>query len=109
MLERIDGECAGAVTFMPAGQPLPVREPGYRTLSQEELVAIIKELPLRPLLARERGVRLSLAGAQDKIVVRVEGDEICLPLGNAPSTHIEEERWQAPQAAGGHRLPRPSE
>ncbi|HUV97633.1 MAG TPA: HipA N-terminal domain-containing protein, partial [Acidobacteriaceae bacterium] len=28
MLERIGGECAGAVTFMLAGQPLPVREPG---------------------------------------------------------------------------------
>jgi hypothetical protein len=25
MLERIGGECAGAVTFIPAGQALPVR------------------------------------------------------------------------------------
>lgn len=88
MLERIGGECAGAVTFMPAGQPLPAREPGYRTLSQEELVAIIRELPLRPLLAGEKGVRLSLAGAQDKVAVRVEDGSISLPLGNAPSTHI---------------------
>src|ERR1700749_2249259 len=54
MLERIGGECAGAVTFMPKGQPLPAREPGYRTLSQEELVAIIRELPRRPLLAGEK-------------------------------------------------------
>ncbi len=88
MLERIGGECAGAVTFMPAGQPLPAREPGYRTLSQEELVAILRELPLRPLLAGEKGVRLSLAGAQDKVAIRVDGREISLPLGNAPSTHI---------------------
>jgi serine/threonine-protein kinase HipA len=88
MLERIGGECAGAVTFMSAGQALPAREPGYRTLSQEELVAIIRELPLRPLLAGEKGVRLSLAGAQDKVAVRVEDGEISLPLGNAPSTHI---------------------
>ena len=88
MLERIGGECAGAVTFMPKGEPLPSREPGYRTLSQEELVAILRELPRRPLLAGEKGVRLSLAGAQDKVAVRVENGEICLPLGNAPSTHI---------------------
>ncbi len=88
MLERIGGECAGAVTFMPAGQPLPVHEPGYRTLSQEELAAIIRELPRRPLLAGEEGVRLSLAGAQDKVAVRVDDGEICLPLGNAPSTHV---------------------
>ena len=88
MLERIGGECAGAVTFMPAGQPLSAHEPGYRMLSQEELVAIIRELPIRPLLAGEKGVRLSLAGAQDKVAIRVENGEICLPLENAPSTHI---------------------
>ena len=88
MLEQIGGECAGAVTFMPAGQPLPERHDGYRTLTTEELAGIIRELPTRPLLAGEEGIRLSLAGAQDKIAVRVEGGEICLPLGNAPSTHI---------------------
>jgi serine/threonine-protein kinase HipA len=39
-------------------------------------------------LAGEKGIRLSLAGAQDKVAVRIEGDEISLPLGGAPSTHI---------------------
>jgi serine/threonine-protein kinase HipA len=88
MLEQIGGECAGAVTFVPAGQSLPERDYGYRKLSQEKLAAILKELPKRPLLAGEEGMRLSLAGAQDKIAVRIEGGEICLPLGGAPSTHI---------------------
>lgn len=88
MLEQIGGECAGAVTFVPAGEPLPERNYHYRTLSPEELAAIFKELPKRPLLAGEEGVRLSLAGAQDKIALRIEGNEISLPLGGAPSTHI---------------------
>ena len=88
MLERIGGECAGAVTFMPAGQPLPEDHWDYRTLTAQELAAIIRELPMRPLLAGEEGIRLSLAGAQDKVAVRIEGDDISLPLGNAPSTHI---------------------
>lgn len=88
MLEEIGGECAGAVTFMPAGLPLPQRNYEYRPLTDEELAAIIRELPARPLLAGEKGIRLSLAGAQDKIAVRIEGDKVCLPLGNAPSTHI---------------------
>jgi serine/threonine-protein kinase HipA len=88
MLERIGGECAGAVTFIPAGQALPERNYGYRKLSAEELAAILKELPKRPLLAGEEGIRLSLAGAQDKVAVRVEHGEVCLPLGGAPSTHI---------------------
>src|SRR5713101_9563770 len=88
MLEQIGGECAGAVTFIPAGQALPERNNSYRTLSSNELAAILKELPKRPLLAGEKGIRLSLAGAQDKVAVRIEGGEVYLPLGGAPSTHI---------------------
>jgi serine/threonine-protein kinase HipA len=88
MLERIGGECAGAVTFVPSGDPLPESNYSYRRLSTAELIAILKELPRRPLLAGERGVRLSLAGAQDKVAVRIEEDGVSLPLGGAPSTHI---------------------
>src|ERR1700689_4056235 len=88
MLERIGGECAGAVTFVPTGGPLPERNFSYRTLTDAELVAILKELRKRPLLAGEEGVRLSLAGAQDKVAVRFDGDKVSLPLGGAPSTHI---------------------
>src|SRR6202789_1658686 len=88
MLEQIGGECAGAVTFVPTGEPLPESDYRYRTLSSEELAAVLRELPKRPLLAGEEGIRLSLAGAQDKVAVRIEGNEISLPLGGAPSTHI---------------------
>ena len=88
MLERIGGECAGAVTFLPAGEPLPEHNYNYHALTNEELAAILEELPKRPLLAGEKGVRLSLAGAQDKIAVRVDGDQVSLPLDGAPSTHI---------------------
>ncbi len=88
MLERIGGECAGAVTFVPAGQVLPERNYSYRKLSAGELAAIVKELPRRPLLAGEEGIRLSLAGAQDKVAVRMENGEVYLPLDGAPSTHI---------------------
>jgi serine/threonine-protein kinase HipA len=88
MLEQIGGECAGAVTFIPAGEKLPERSYSYRKLSPTELAAILRELPKRPLLAGDEGIRLSLAGAQDKVALRIEGDEISLPLGGAPSTHI---------------------
>src|ERR1700730_8485084 len=88
MLEQIGGECAGQVTFLPPGQALSERNYTYRTLSPTDLAAILKELPKRPLLAGEKGIRLSLAGAQDKVALRIEGDEISLPLGGAPSTHI---------------------
>jgi len=88
MLEKIGGECAGAVTFMPAGQPLPDSTARYRDLSDDDLVSVIKTLPRRPLLAGEDDVRLSLAGAQDKVAVKVSGTQISIPLENAPSTHI---------------------
>lgn len=88
MLEKIGGECAGAVTFIPAGQPLPEFEDRYRKLSGEELAEILKKLPQRPLLAGEAGIRLSLAGAQDKIAVRIADGKMYLPLDGSPSTHI---------------------
>ena len=88
MLEQIGGECAGAVTFIPAGGPLPERNYGYRKLSEKELAGILRELPKRPLLAGDEGIRLSLAGAQDKVAVRIEDGQVSVPLGGAPSTHI---------------------
>ncbi|MEE9253386.1 MAG: type II toxin-antitoxin system HipA family toxin [Pseudomonadales bacterium] len=89
MLERIGGECAGAMTFVPEGEPPPEPDDEYRELSDDELADILRTLPKRPLLAGEEGVRLSLAGAQDKIAVRVDGEgKISLPLNYAPSTHI---------------------
>jgi serine/threonine-protein kinase HipA len=88
MLERIGGECAGAVTFLPHGDAPPEQQYGYRELSDDELTAVLKELPRRPLLAGEKGIRLSLAGAQDKLAVCIQGNTISLPLGGAPSTHI---------------------
>ena len=54
----------------------------------KELAGILRELPKRPLLAGDKGIRLSLAGAQDKVTVRIEGGEVSVPLGGAPSTHI---------------------
>src|SRR5437660_81340 len=47
MLEQIGGECAGAVTFIPAGDPLPDRNYRYRVLSAKELAKILRELPRR--------------------------------------------------------------
>ncbi len=88
MLERIGGECAGAVTFVPAGAALPEKNYDYRKLTDAELAGILRELPKRPLLAGDKGIRLSLAGAQDKVAVRIEGGEVSVPLGGAPSTHI---------------------
>jgi serine/threonine-protein kinase HipA len=88
MLEKIGGECAGALSFMPAGEKLSSSTNEYHELIGSALPNIIRELPARPLLAGEQGIRLSLAGVQDKLAVFVENGKIFIPLNNAPSTHI---------------------
>lgn len=89
LLEVIGGECAGALSLYPAGETPPSSDDdGIEILSQPRLEEILGKLRERPLLGGEEGVRLSLAGAQDKIAVCVEGDAIGLAKGGRPTTHI---------------------
>ena len=90
LLDHIGGECAGAVTFIEPGQavPVPSSADGEQWLSDQELVAILDELPRRPMLAGQDGLRLSLAGAQDKLPVVFDGTRIGLPRNGTPSSHI---------------------
>ena len=89
LLNAIGGECAGAVTFVPVGQRLTIGDrAGVEWLDKSQLAALLDELPRRPMLAGRDGIRLSLAGAQDKLPVVFDGQHIGLPKGNEPSTHI---------------------
>lgn len=96
LLEHIGGECAGAVTFLEPGQALPQTNgtgaigaaADVEWLSDEKLLALLDELPRRPMLAGADGLRLSLAGAQDKLPVVFDGQRFGLPRNGAPSSHI---------------------
>ncbi len=90
LLDHIGGECAGAVTFLESGRalPVPARNDDVQWLSDEEVVAMLDELPRRPMLAGKDGLRLSLAGAQDKLPVVFDGNRLGIPLNGAPSSHI---------------------
>ncbi|HEU5281594.1 MAG TPA: type II toxin-antitoxin system HipA family toxin [Gammaproteobacteria bacterium] len=88
MLAKIGGECAGALSFIPHGEKPNNSQLAYREIKKNELVNILNQLPKRPLLAGELGVRLSLAGVQDKLAVYVESDKTFIPLETSPSTHI---------------------
>jgi serine/threonine-protein kinase HipA len=78
------------VTFLEPGQalPTPTKDDDIQWLSDEEVIAILDELPRRPMLAGKDGLRLSLAGAQDKLPVVFDGDRIGLPRNGTPSSHI---------------------
>jgi len=89
LLEVIGGECAGALSLYPAGQTPPSSDDdGVEALSPARLEEILGKLRERPLLGGEEGVRLSLAGAQDKLAVCVDGEAIGLAKGGRPTTHI---------------------
>jgi len=88
LLERIGGDCAGAVSLYQESASLQREQGRYRQLSPDELAAIIRELPQRPLLAGEKGIRLSLAGAQKKLPVFYDDEHFCLGYGNLPSNYI---------------------
>jgi serine/threonine-protein kinase HipA len=87
LLEAVGGECAGAVSLLP-DDTQPTGEGSYRVLSDDELNDLIDELPKRPMLAGEAGIRLSLAGAQNKLPVFFDGQQVSVPLGDAASSHI---------------------
>ena len=88
LLERIGGDCAGAVSLYQESASLQREHGRYRQLSPDELAAIIRELPQRPLLAGEKGIRLSLAGAQKKLPVFYDDEHFHLGYGNLPSNYI---------------------
>ncbi|OYY74455.1 MAG: toxin HipA [Gammaproteobacteria bacterium 28-57-27] len=90
LLDHIGGECAGAVTFLEPEQvlPAPTQRDDVQWLSDEDVVAILDELPRRPMLAGNVGLRLSLAGAQDKLPVIFDGGRLGLPRNGTPSSHI---------------------
>ncbi len=88
LLERIGGDCAGAVSLFQENANLQREHGRYRQLSPDELAAIIRELPQRPLLAGEKGIRLSLAGAQKKLPVFYDDEHFHLGYGAFPSNYI---------------------
>ena len=88
LLEQIGGECAGAVSFLPHQSTFPIQQSQYQELTNDKLHNILKELPTRPLMAGQKDIRLSLAGAQNKLAVYIKDGTIALPLHNSPSTHI---------------------
>ena len=89
-LREIGRDCAGAYSIVPEGTDLEaVRDEGVAWLNKDQLAETVAELVDRPLAVEPKeDIRISLAGAQDKMAVVVDGERIGLPRGTTPSTHI---------------------
>lgn len=87
MLEYLGAESAGSLTLLPdAEAPPPAHE--LRALSDAELSRRIADIPNQSL-TRQAPKRMSLAGAQHKLLVVVGPDrKLFEPMGATPSTHI---------------------
>lgn len=94
LLEAFGRECAGAFEIVPEAEARHAsgttsKTPDYQEYPLETLAEDLARLRDNiPLMARHAELRLSLAGAQDKIPVRFAEGQLFLPLGDAPSTHI---------------------
>lgn len=90
LLDRLGGDVAGAIHFLPPGETPMESASNQRPTPLDEagLIRVLDALPVRPLLAGEEGLRLSLAGAQSKVPVVLVDGAIALPVPAQPTTHI---------------------
>jgi serine/threonine-protein kinase HipA len=88
ILEKIGGDCAGAVSLYEGIIPDKTTGP-LREISEKEMARIIGELPENPLLiGADNPPRLSLAGAQSKFAVCKSEKKYFYPNDSYPSTQI---------------------
>lgn len=88
LLAAVGGECAGALTILPSALEVEPRGE-YAPLPESEIGALVASGGALSAVGGRPEVRLSLAGAQDKLPVYIdEAGEIFLPKGSAASSHI---------------------
>ena len=86
LLEYLGAESTGSLVLLPPEQAVP--ETGdLQPLSDEALSQRIRDLP-RESLSKDAPKRMSVAGAQNKLLVVYRNGQLFEPVGAQPSTHI---------------------
>ena len=90
LLRQIGRDCAGALSIVPDSTDLQAAAAeGVEWLSDAGLEALVASMATHPLgVDPGMDIRISLAGAQSKTVLVIEGQRIGRPRGTTPSTHI---------------------
>jgi serine/threonine-protein kinase HipA len=86
LLEYLGAESAGALVLLPPDKDSN-ESGGLRPLPDEEITRRIRNLP-RATLGSGAPKRMSLAGAQNKLLVVYRNGALFEPIGSEPSTHI---------------------
>ena len=90
LLKEIGGECAGAIELYPEGVSREEESTKLKPISTEKISDVLLNQAHIPLLTGEE-IRLSLAGAQQKIALCIipnDSQNYYLPCGEYISTHI---------------------
>lgn len=88
LLKAIGGDCAGALAITRSEQPIPTDQ-RYELVSEKQLADWSVGTPHAfSAVTGQNEVRLSLAGAQDKLPVHIQDGQIFVPIGNTPSTYL---------------------
>lgn len=89
LLSALGRDCVGALQFLPLEEEPAAQDMDYRTISEEEMVADLKNLSAAPLaLGDDEDFRISIAGAQEKTAYLRIGDHWAKPRGITPTSHI---------------------
>ena len=88
MLEIIGGDCAGALALYPQDHKMQEITSADEILDDQQLAELLTELRGNPLLGGRGDIRLSLAGAQDKLAIKVIDGRVALVKNGEPTTHI---------------------
>ena len=90
LLDCLGGDVAGALQILPRSEIPTKRAPDQQPIPLDDagLIRVLDALPVRPLLAGEQGLSLSLAGAQSKVPVVLADGALALPAPGQPTTHI---------------------
>lgn len=86
LLQYLGAESTGSLVLLPPDQPVAT-EGALRPLPDAALSRRIKNLP-RVSLSQEAPKRMSVAGAQNKLLVVLRDGQLFEPVGAEPSTHI---------------------
>lgn len=86
LLQYLGAESAGSLVLLPPDSEVPAQG-GLKVLPDEELSRRIRDLP-RKSLSSGAPKRMSVAGAQHKLLVVYRDGELYEPIGREPSTHI---------------------
>ena len=92
LLAKIGRDCAGAIQLLPVDEdPTGLFQILGTPLNPKEIAQILRDATSSRALGnsgRDRRLRLSIAGAQEKTALLFHDEQWMLPIGSTPTTHI---------------------